>query len=838
MKVKIIDASSPDKSSILKITPGTSMISLKEHIIDQEFSREKKDIISDLRFIHDISDITQEKQIKNASITEEKNSTKPNYFDKKYNNEDAYKIFTKNNILCFYYIPIFFPIKVKYKNTKHVIEINDDKPLNFYEKVIKKQFHLEGQNIEYKINGKIIPSDLSIHSAMSLFDYHNDYIKIKSFNGSKSIVLCIQVIGIDGSFKKFKISFFPERKIKKIKKHLTFNQDVPSEYIDSAFFTIQNGKKFVILDENQSLNDCNIKSETIITCYAKDSYIIKYRDDIFPFYEKKLTYEGICLIIQSKYNIQKDDILICINNQIYKGSYKLQNGTKIEVNKRTKINLIINYKKDKINISIENTSQVNKINYLLRKQFGSEYQLIRFIDNENKTVIIPEYLILAYFGDDDTKTYDINAEIANKYMFFNTNNNIFYSYCLLPYQTFSDAYKEMKFAFDEVCFVCDERILQLSDKLNVVYDTDAPIDIYDSMPDYINIYLTFDEKSKKQKVEALFIKKAKVMNVRLYASKIMSIENENDIILYDTKDKDRQLDDDNEELSEDDYYLNAKAKERKAEPANYYIGVDEEKFYQVVGVIEENDKKIVYKVKNTKTNNLFLKVVWKIIKDKTGFAEQKRATDEYFLLYNLDHPSICRAVAANPVETIKNVDNENVTTFAMFTEFIENNLKDCLDNKMLDNTTKTKIVVEIAHGMSYIHKKGLIFRSLNIDSIRLNSKFEAKIVDFSHARLYKDVNNTNEEEDDELDDFSKSMFIDDASSKYMSPEMLNDDKYDYKTDVYSFGIVVYYIFVGSLPRIKMRDKMMGKPIQFKSHSDLMEKYCADLISKCLSLRPG
>ena len=42
MKVKIIDASSPDKSSILKITPGTSMISLKEHIIDQEFSRKKR----------------------------------------------------------------------------------------------------------------------------------------------------------------------------------------------------------------------------------------------------------------------------------------------------------------------------------------------------------------------------------------------------------------------------------------------------------------------------------------------------------------------------------------------------------------------------------------------------------------------------------------------------------------------------------------------------------------------------------------------------------------------------------------------------------------------------
>ena len=427
--------------------------------------------------------------------------------------------------------------------------------------------------------------------------------------------------------------------------------------------------------------------------------------------------------------------------------------------------------------------------------------------------------------------------------------NKFYSKYLLLSQTFFEIHKEIKVAWpniydDHIYFVYDERVLEFSDKLNEVYDIDSPICIYNE-ENAFQINLTFYEKGEKHEVQALFMRYVKVMYIRLYASKIMSIENENDIILYDTKDNDRQLDDDNEELYTyaDNYYLNAKVKEKKAEPANYYIVEDEEKFYQVVGVIEENDKKIVYKVKNTKTNNLFLKVVWKIIKDKTGFAEQKRATNEYFILYNLNHPSICRAVAANPVETIKNVDNENVTTFAMFTEFIENNLKDCLDNKVLDNTTKTKIVVEIAHGMSYIHKKGLIFRSLNIDSIRLNSKYEAKIVDFSHARPYKDVNNTdeeesNEEEDDELDDFSKSMFIDDASSKYMSPEMINDDKYDYKTDVYSFGMVVYYIFVGSLPRIKMRDKMMGKPIQFKSHLDLMEKYCVDLISRCLSLLPA
>lgn len=58
---------------------------------------------------------------------------------------------------------------------------------------------------------------------------------------------------------------------------------------------------------------------------------------------------------------------------------------------------------------------------------------------------------------------------------------------------------------------------------------------------------------------------------------------------------------------------------------NIYITETEEKVYKELAVIEENEKEIIYKVMNKNTKTLYRKVVLKIIKDKTGFDEQKKS---------------------------------------------------------------------------------------------------------------------------------------------------------------------------------------------------------------------
>lgn len=72
----------------------------------------------------------------------------------------------------------------------------------------------------------------------------------------------------------------------------------------------------------------------------------------------------------------------------------------------------------------------------------------------------------------------------------------------------------------------------------------------------------------------------------------------------------------------------------------------------------------------------------------------------------------------------------------------------------------------------------------------------------------------------------------------MSPEILGEEDYYYKTDVYSFEIVLYYIYVGNLPNQNLRAKMAGKKIDLPSPSSSISECCIKLISMCLSDKPS
>ena len=70
--------------------------------------------------------------------------------------------------------------------------------------------------------------------------------------------------------------------------------------------------------------------------------------------------------------------------------------------------------------------------------------------------------------------------------------------------------------------------------------------------------------------------------------------------------------------------------------------------------------------------------------------------------------------------------------------------------------------------------------------------------------------------------------------EYMSPEMLNKQEYDNKTDVYSYGIVLFVLFTGRLPKQNLTDKMNKKPISFPRSSSSFTKKCIKIILKCTS----
>lgn len=80
-------------------------------------------------------------------------------------------------------------------------------------------------------------------------------------------------------------------------------------------------------------------------------------------------------------------------------------------------------------------------------------------------------------------------------------------------------------------------------------------------------------------------------------------------------------------------------------------------------------------------------------------------------------------------------------------------------------------------------------------------------------------------------------FVGIGTLPYMSPEMANMEEYNYKTDVYSFRILLHAIFVGSLPKQNLKDKLNHVRIPLPNPSSSISQCCIDLISKCADPKP-
>ena len=134
--------------------------------------------------------------------------------------------------------------------------------------------------------------------------------------------------------------------------------------------------------------------------------------------------------------------------------------------------------------------------------------------------------------------------------------------------------------------------------------------------------------------------------------------------------------------------------------------------------------------------------------------------------------------------------------------------------------------------MAFIHSKGMLHRNFNVDNIMLDSNYNSKIINFGEAKILECLSY-------QSSFAAESMTKNIGSMLYMSPEMMNDeDEYDCKTDVYSFGMVLFYIFAGCLPKYSLKDKAMGKVVPIPNNSPLMSNFCLDLISRCLNNDPN
>jgi serine/threonine protein kinase/tetratricopeptide (TPR) repeat protein len=210
--------------------------------------------------------------------------------------------------------------------------------------------------------------------------------------------------------------------------------------------------------------------------------------------------------------------------------------------------------------------------------------------------------------------------------------------------------------------------------------------------------------------------------------------------------------------------------------------------YKILEEISRGGMGIVYKALDLKLNrHIALKVLPPALVSDP--ERKRRFIQEAQAAAALDHPHLAM---------VHEIDEaEGVTFIAM--ELIEGEkLRDFMARERVSKARSLELALEICEGLALAHERGIVHRDIKPANIMVTREGHAKIIDFGLAKLVEPRASDASDIETALRHETEAGVVMGTVS-YMSPEQARGEKVDHRSDVFSFGIVLYEMLAGSLP---------------------------------------